>query len=263
MTLKKNIKYWLYNRCPGLAGSFPYYGTPVYFPRNSASFRAACEQGIFEAENIRLLQHLSEPNTTYFDIGANIGLMAIPILQHCPSCQVVSFDPSPNTLPFLQRTVASSPFKDRWLVIPKALSNKSEQAEFYLAAADMSFFDGLRNTQRVAISRSVTVEVSTLDYEWEKLGYPAVSVIKCDVEGNELSILKGATALLRRDRPSILFEWNKVNLAAYDCDPLEILSFSKDYNYQLYSLPNLIKVETMADLSLHMILTESFLLAPA
>src|SRR5882724_11570282 len=190
--IRKRLKYWLYGQCPGLAGSFRYYGTQVHFPKVSMSFRAACEQAIFEADNVRLLQNLVKPNTTYFDIGANVGLMAIPILHGCSNCLVVSFEPSPNTLPYLQRTASESSFKNRWVIIPRALSDTQGQAEFYLASKEMSMCDGLRDTRRVTVARTVPVEVSTLDAEWSTLGRPVVSVIKCDVEGNELAILKGA-----------------------------------------------------------------------
>ena len=189
--IRKRLKYWLYGNCPGFAGSFPYYGTKVHFPKNSISFRAACEQGIFEADNVRLLQSLVKPNTTYFDVGANIGLMSVPILQGCSNCMVVSFEPSPNTVAYLQRTASESSFKNRWVIIQRALSDTQGRAEFHLAAKELSMFDGLRDTRRVTVARTVTVEVSTLDKEWDTLGRPVVSVIKCDVEGNELASSHG------------------------------------------------------------------------
>src|SRR5437867_7877616 len=125
MRWRGRLKYWLYGSCPGFAGSFPYYGTWIHFPKGSLSFRAVCDQGVFEANNVRLLQRLVKPNTAYFDVGANIGLMAIPILQQCPNCMVVSFEPSPNTLPYLQRTLSESHFQNRWFIIPRALSDRT------------------------------------------------------------------------------------------------------------------------------------------
>ena len=261
--IRKRLKYWLYGNCPGFAGSFPYFGTQVHFPRHSISFRAACEQGIFEADNVRLLQGLVKPNTTYFDVGANIGLMSVPILQGCSNCMVVSFEPSPNTVPYLQRTASESSFKNRWVIIQRALSDTQGQAEFHLASKELSMFDGLRDTRRVTVARTVTVEVSTLDAEWNSLGRPVVSVIKCDVEGNELAILTGAACLLKRDRPFVLMEWNRDNLRAYECDPTEILTFGSSNDYRLFALPRIIGVSSPLELTLQMTLTESFLLAPS
>ena len=81
-------------------------------------------------------------------------------------------------------------------MIPRALGHAKGKADFYIASEQLSMFDGLRDTRRVAVNKSVTVEVSTLDVEWMALGRPAVSVIKCDVEGNEWPILQGAESLL-------------------------------------------------------------------
>ena len=206
---------------------------------------------------------LVKPNTTYFDVGANIGLMSVPILQGCSNCMVVSFDPSPNTVPYLQRTAAESSFKNRWVVIPRALSDTQGQAEFYLASKELSMFDGLRDTRRVTMARTVTVEVSTLDTEWSTLGRPIVSVIKCDVEGNELAILRGAGSLIERDRPFVLMEWNRDNLRAYEYNPTEILTFSSSNGYRLFALPQIVEVSSPLELTLQMTLTESFLLAPS
>jgi FkbM family methyltransferase len=261
--IRNRLKYWLYGSCPGLSGSFTYFGTRVRFPRGAKGFQVACEQGIFEAANVRLIRNLVKPNTTYFDIGANIGLMAVPILHGCPQCSVVSFEPSPNTIPYLQRTIADSPFKSRWTMIPRALSDSQGDAPFYLASKELSMFDGLRDTRRVIIGESATVEVSTVDAEWIALGRPVVSVIKCDVEGNEFAILKGAEFVLERDRPFVLVEWNVDNLRAYDCDPTVILKLSSKRGYRVLALPNLIEISSPADLALHMTLTESFLLAPS
>ena len=94
--------------------------------------------------------------------------------------------------------MAGSRFKDRWTVVPRALSDAPGRAEFCVASMALSMFDGLRDTHRVPVARSVTVEVSTLDAEWERLGRPPVSVVKCDVEGNELAILDGEGHVGRR-----------------------------------------------------------------
>jgi FkbM family methyltransferase len=176
---------------------------------------------------------------------------------------VVSFDPSPNSLPYLQRTVAGRRFKDRWTVVPKALSDSPGQAEFCLASPELSMFDGLRDTRRVAMARNVTVDVSTLDAEWERLGRPPVSVIKCDVEGNELAILNGAASLLAHDRPFVLAEWYEANLRAYGRHPEEILEFCSRAGYRLFAVPNFIEVHSALELSLHMTEMDTFLLAPS
>ncbi|MEH2361348.1 FkbM family methyltransferase [Nostoc sp.] len=260
MNIRKNIKQWLYGKCPGFAGSFPYYGTKVYFPKNSIIFRLACEQGIYEQENLNILSSLVKPNSTYFDVGANIGLMSIPILQQHNSCMVVSFEPSPNTYKFLNRTSESSQFNKRWKVISKAVGSQAGTLDFFIASPDMGAFDGFKDTKRANTNNQIEVPVTTIDIEWETLGKPKLSVIKIDVEGAELETLKGALNCIQNDQPSILLEWNATNLQAYNCPVESLIMFAEKYNYQVYSLPNLIPVFNVESLLLHMINTESFLL---
>jgi FkbM family methyltransferase len=262
MTFRQKFKLWLYGSVPGFAGAFPYFGTHVYFPPSSTSFLAACAQGIFEAENVRTLLAAMQPDTWFLDIGTNIGLISLPILASHPGVRVLSFEPSPNVLPHLQRTIAESPFGDRWTLLPKAVSDAPGRLKFCLSSPENSFHDGLRSTARVPTAGEVEVEVTTVDLEWKRLGSPKVSAIKCDVEGAELSALRGALECLDACRPEILLEWNAANLAAYSCPPDELLRFAKDHDFELFALPALNRITDSVELRLNMARTESFLLAP-
>jgi len=259
---RKIIKQWLYGKCPGFSGAFPYFGTKVYFPKDSLIFRLACEQGIYEQDNLDILSLLVRPNSTYFDIGANIGLMSIPILQRNDSCMVVSFEPSPNTLRFLSRTVESSNFFERWKIVGKAVGSQVGTLGFFMASPDMGAFDGFKDTRRANTDRQIEVPVTTIDVEWEALGRPAVSVIKIDIEGAELEALKGASKCLEKEKPYILLEWNATNLKAYNCSIDNLLVFAEQQQYLICSLPNLIPIFEPELLKLQMFKTETFLLFP-
>lgn len=263
MTLRKRLKRWLYGSCPGFAGSFPYFGTKVYFPKGSQSFLAACDQGIFEQENVRLLQGLVRPGSWIFDVGANLGLMSIPVLQVLPDVRVVAFEPSPNTVPWLRRTIDGSPFRDRWTLIPKAVGAETGQVSFSVSAIEESLYDGVRSTGRVGQDRTVEVEQTTIDEVWRALGSPDVSMIKCDVEGGELAVLQGARRCLNALRPAVLAEFNRVNIAAYGYAAGDLLDFTREVGYRIYALPNLVEVKVARELEAQMLFTESYLLQPA
>jgi FkbM family methyltransferase len=262
VSLRGSVKKWLYGKCPGFAGSFPYFGTRVYFPKGSLIFEGACEQGIWERELVGILTALARPKTTYFDIGANIGLTSIPVLSNCPDCKVVSFEPSPSTHPFLDRTARNSKYGERWQVIGKAVGNEVGTAEFFTAASELSIFDSMRDTKRAGAMQTLTVPVTTLDAEWAALNHPEVSIIKVDIEGAELLALQGGREFISKQRPYILFEWNPINLKAYDCDPASVFCLSESLGYRLFSLPNLVPVNDPTELRLQMLLTESFLMVP-
>ena len=260
--MKKLIKRWLFGKCPGLSGRFPYFGCTVYFPKGSQAFEAACQQGIFEQANANLLRNLSASQSHVFDVGANIGLMALPILEGVPDCIVVSCEPSPNALPWLLRTVKESRYSARWKIIPKAVGSELGRADFFTSTRDLGMYDGLRSSNQVSSVGKVSVEVTTLDHEWDKLGRPPVSVLKIDVEGAEAAVLRGASSCLAECRPHILLEWNRKNPGAFNSPAGFLFQFASENKYRLFAMPMLVPVLSQTDFRLQMALTESFLLAP-
>lgn len=262
MSFRKRVKRWLYGSCPGFSGSFPYCGTRVYFPKGSVAFEVACAEGIFEWDNVRLLQSLVAPKSWFVDIGANIGLMSAPLLQHSQELRVASFEPSPNSIPSLKRTISESPYRERWKLYPMALGASKGHVSFNLSSPQDGMFDGIKNTGRRQSTSTIQVEQNTLDSVWEDLGRPTVSVIKCDVEGGEMDVLTGASACLAACRPYVLLEWQKQNLEAYKIPRAVLLEFASERGFSVTSVPRLVEVKTARELEIHMAATESFLLSP-
>jgi len=262
MRLRGRIKHFVHTVVPGKIGWFPYFGCKVFFPPKSLIFTMACDQGIYEAKLMKLLQGAVEADSTMFDVGGNIGLMAIPVLSAHPTVRVCSFEPSPNTLPYLAQTHAESPWRDRWEIIPRAAGAQTGEATFSIAAAEVGALDGFRNTMRAGAMREVKVPVTTLDEEWLRLGKPRVSVIKIDIEGAETMALEGACELMRAARPLVFLEWNSQNLAAYGVPSSTLLELAVGFDCDLIAVPGLVKVNTLAELRLHMVATETFLLLP-
>jgi FkbM family methyltransferase len=256
--VSRSLKYHLYSS----TCNFPYFGYRVYFPKGCSSFHTAFEQGVFEADNVRILQKLCRPGSYMLDVGANLGLMALPVLRCVPDARVISFEPSPNTAPWLKQTIAQSGVTDRWQLIEKAVACAPGVAQFSLSTLTQGLYDGLRHTKRTNEVRTVEVEVTTLDEEWERLGCPDLSVIKIDVEGGELDVLLGGRECLKRTRPFVLSEWCSLNIQAYGIRNDSLLQFAREHDYLLYGLPEMIRVNTPKDLEMQAMRTESFLMVP-
>ena len=262
MSLRTTVKTFLYGRCPGFAGSFLYFGTRVYFPRRSSIFAAACQQGVYEADIVHLLTQFVRPHTTCFDVGGNIGLMAIPVLNACHDCRVVSFEPSPNSLPYLTRTIAESRYSNRWLINPYALWAEAGELEFCVGDPRDALYEGFKSSERIRQPRKAKVPVSTLDTEWERLGKPDVSLVKLDTEGAEGGILRGAHSLLRACHPHLVVEWHEKYLARFDTSTDLLLRLAQHFCYRIYSIPGGVPVDDKTTLRLQMTLCSNFILIP-
>ncbi|MCC6357026.1 MAG: FkbM family methyltransferase [Verrucomicrobiae bacterium] len=260
MTFRQWVKYGLFGKCPGFRGKFRYCGTRVYFPPGSIVFRMACADGLYESDNQRLLGSLVRPGSCLFDVGANIGLMAIPVLRWVEDSRVVSFEPSPTVLPCLRRTVAGSGFGGRWALVEKAVGARVGSVGFALSTGAESAFEGIRPTGRAKTVGQAEVPLTTLDAEWERLGRPEVSAIKIDIEGADIDAIRGATGLIVAQHPAILVEWYAPNLAAFGIEPGALFDIAGDLDYRLYAMPHLVRIETAGELRLHMVHTDTFLL---
>ena len=259
MPLKKNLKRWIF----GARGAFNYFGVKTYFPPKSGAFLIACENGIYERENVQLISEFVRPDTTYLDIGTNIGLMTIPILTRVNGTRAISFEVSPTTLPFLRRTIIESGFGERWRLVDKAVGEAVGETEFYVGQGDGAIFDGLRHTSRNAGANSERVQVTTVDSEWNQSGRPQVSAMKIDVEGGEIEVLRGACDCIRSTKPTILLEWNALNFNSYHHQPVDLLHFARSVDYLVFSASNFALIQNLATLELHMLRAENFLLRPA
>jgi len=262
MSLQKLAKRWVYAYLPGLAGRIRYFGTTVFFRPSSDIWPLWVNEGIYEQRILALILGVVRPGTWYFDAGANIGLMSVPVLDTIRNARVLSFEPSRNSRGYLRKTWENSPYRDRWKVVEKAVSDSVGHVEFNLSAADHGGFDGIKHTDRTPSISADAVESTTLDNEWVSLGRPPVSCIKMDVEGAELHALRGARELIAANRPYIFLEWYEQNFRHFGFTAEQILIEANRLDYEVLNVDTLAQVGSAPALTLAMQFTASFVLAP-
>ena len=131
-----------------------------------------------------------KPGDRVADVGANIGAYTIAAARR--GAFVTSYEPNPNVAALLRRHVALNGVADRVDVREVALGEDARHA--HLAP---------RGTLDMA---SQIDETGTFAVRVEKLDEP-FDVVKIDVEGYELEVLRGAAALLSDEarRPRCVF----------------------------------------------------------
>ncbi|WP_324276138.1 FkbM family methyltransferase [Blastococcus brunescens] len=162
-----------------------------------------------------LRSELSQRPGDYVDVGTNIGVVAATMAAHlAPTGHVFAFEPSPETMRLAASTIALNEAENVTL-FNAAASDADGSLVFHatpgnsaIASARRHAFGLLNEWQQVTVP---TVRLDTLHADGELDG---VSLVKIDVEGLELSVLRGALEFIAAVRPTVVYEYTP--LAAGD-----------------------------------------------
>ncbi len=147
-----------------------------------------------------------------FDVGANIGEWSAALLEQLKShaigerINLFSFEPVPATAKTLRGNL---PGNLACLHIEElALSSSVGTAEIYVAAANAGT-NSLHDDPATANQTTVTIAITTAVDFCETRAIQHVHLLKCDTEGHDMEVIRGALPLLKEERLSVLqFEYN-------------------------------------------------------
>jgi len=145
------------------------------------------------------LPHIYRPGTDILDIGGNIGWNALMYSNYGP---VHTFEPLFHEI--ISKNVSQNTLKNPVTVHPYGLSSAEGSVPIWIPKRDQT---GLCNYGGSGMTVSADepvaqVPISRLDDVYKG----NVSVIKLDVEGHELEVLKGALETIKRNLPAMYIE---------------------------------------------------------
>lgn len=143
------------------------------------------------------LRHLAAfcpPRGTAVDVGAWYGPWSRALAARVD--RVVAFEPNPDVATILSRTVPSNVS-----VVRAAATDRVGTDELWVPATGMGT-EAVASLREVPHATAVSVPTTTIDAQ----GLSEVTMLKVDVEGAELEVLRGATSTLDACRPALLVE---------------------------------------------------------
>lgn len=180
-----------------------------------------------------MLQFL-QPGMVTIDVGAHHGFYTLLMAHRVgPKGRVIAIEPSPRERRRLKWHV--------WLnrcrqvrVEPYALADYEGVTDFFLRQNSGS---NSLAASRLPFIAKVTVRVTTLDTIVIKHKLKQIDLIKIDVEGAELLVLKGANLIFNLySRPVIISEFNKRNTFAFGYESVEIYDFLKTHDFCWFNI---------------------------
>ena len=150
----------------------------------------------YEFSLLRMSRTLLSPGDIVVDVGASIGNHTL-YWSEVADATVVAFEPYPPALKILRHNVELNAAGARVQIHPLAVGSSAGCATMELPESSNI------GSARAVPASAGEVTVTTLDGEVDTS--KLVRLLKIDVEGSELSVLKGATRLLVQ-RPALILE---------------------------------------------------------
>ena len=209
----------------------PYY----HIDRNILNF------GCYD-ENLHLaIERFVQPGMICFDVGANLGEMALHMGARVGTSGVVyAFEPVPEIYGRLKTNIRRNNAKDV-RAFQLALSDKNGRCA--IAAGDEnSDNQGLAsivNLEHEAAANQIEIETTTLDKFVADYKIPRIDVMKIDIQGAEPFLLEGGRNVFSSPQaPDIFMEISPHDLKPANKNSRDLAGMLEGFGYSIYELKN-------------------------
>lgn len=167
---------------------------------------------------------------TFVDVGANVGQTLLWLRSVDEQRPWIGFEPAPASCESIRGLIRHNDFQNTTL-IPAGLSDQAGTGTLHAGGST----DSSATIRGAGVQQDLSIEVKLLhgaNLLASELSAP-VGILKVDVEGMELEVIRGLKPLLQRDQPLIIFEVLPCSSPA-DLDRGQTLTAElKSLNYRL------------------------------
>lgn len=188
--------------------------------------------GTYESAELDCALALVTPGDCIFDVGANCGWYAINFAKHRGNLDIHCFEPMAQTSDTLRRNLELNAIEGVH-VHTLGIGDEDGEREFFYTPA----CSGGTSMERLAQPGevvSIRARVQRLDTFCSERDV-SPSFIKCDVEGAELMVVRGALETIDRHHPVIFLELLRKWAAKFDYHPNEVIELLAAHGYRCFA----------------------------
>ncbi|MBK7046155.1 MAG: FkbM family methyltransferase [bacterium] len=218
---------------PAVIGAGPGRGLRFDVGGGNPDFAA----GTYEPPVQQALADCLKPGDVVLDVGANVGFIAVIAAKLVgPAGRVVAFEPVPENARLVRRNARLNGLS-RLEVVETAVGDRCGSAQLVLAR--LSGGSALAGTDLPPDAcGEIEVPLTTLDAWHAREPATRPALVKIDVEGAELAVLRGAVGLLAAARPMLLLEVDDADAALAEAKAAACGAFCEDHGYRVGRLPD-------------------------
>lgn len=201
------------------------YGPMFVFDNDMVIGRSLLKYGEWAELEIDLLSQIVKPGSTVVDVGANIGTHTVPFAQMVgPGGKVIAFEPQHLVFQLLCANVAVNDLHNVWAnnAAVGARDGFCEMTALDFNAETNNFGACEMRTPEHKGKVFFGVPIVRLDL----LDLEACALIKADVEGGELDMLRGAEKTIERCQPVLYLEHHD--------NRDEVVAFLRERGYRIH-----------------------------
>lgn len=179
----------------------------------------------FETEFFSIADLLLYGGGTFFDIGANYGLLSFGLGARHENVSFHLFEPNPLLVAQMNRTLQEYPNMRIWL------NNVAVSNQYGTLRLKINLLHTGGSHISAKDEEGVVVQAIRLDDYINDHAIEKIDLMKIDVEGFELPALEGASnSLASRRINAVYFEYAEKQLKRF-CNPEEVLEFFKSVGF--------------------------------
>ena len=171
----------------------------LFLPNADDDFvqKCMCQNKTFwEIRQLNIAKKFFPKNGFFIDVGAYVGNHSVYAAKFFGAKKIFAFEPQRAIIPILKENISLNFIDDKFQLFPIALTERAQT---------MSVSRILPGTRAgTAYSYDAHGEIIGMPLDAYKI--PCVDMLKIDVEGEEISVLRGAAKTIQRSHPVIWLE---------------------------------------------------------